>query len=172
MNLENLNRKELLKLKEDIELQIDFIDKLKSESQSSKDKVLSDLKKDDKIFCIVFYDSTIHNMDYVKINFYKKEGNENWLNFSTEHDTLPMGCSSSIKNDYMDKHYFLSDFSSQWRFFTLKPENWKIDVKLAFDDIISSKREYFNKDVKKLKNNIKNLIKNNVNLRLDLKIKN
>ena len=59
MDLKKIKREDLLKLKKDIELQLDFIGNLKNEIQLLKDKnTLSDLKKDDKIFCISFNGSS------------------------------------------------------------------------------------------------------------------
>lgn len=159
MDLKKLKKEELLKLKGDIESQISFIDSIKTEIQTSKDKTkLSGLKKGDKIFCICFNGSKIYNMDYVKIHFYENEKDNAWTNYSTEHDTKPMGCSSAIKTDSMNNHYFLNEISSHFYFFTLKPENWKNDLKLALDDNIKSRKNYFNQGINKLKNKIKSLI--------------
>ena len=161
IDLKKLEREDLLKLKRDIENQLEFIDNFKNEIQLSKEKTtLLDLKND-KIFCISFSGSKIHNVDYVKINFNKNK-DKNWTNFSTEHNTKPMGCSSSVEDECMNNHCFLSEFSSNsFYFFTLKPENWKIDLKLEIERSVKLKKKYFNEDIKKFKRNMNTLIKNN-----------
>lgn len=164
MDLKKLNKEELTKLKKDIELELEIIKNIKSERKKSKEKnTLSDLNKNDKIFCFNFYDSEIYNMDYVEINFQKKDSDiyNNYTKFSTNHDTKPMGCSSSIINECMNNHYFLSDFVSSMYFYTLKPESWKIDLKSELDRLVKSKEIKFNAEVEITKNKITNLINNN-----------
>jgi hypothetical protein len=168
MDIKKLNKEELLQLKEDIQSQLNYIDTLKVKIKTSKNKSrLLDLQKDDQIFCIDFNGSKIHHMDYVKINFNKKPKigfNEDWTDVSAAHDTKPMGCSTSIKDECMYNHYFLCEFCSSMHFYTLKPENWKIDLKLEQDRLIKFKRKIFNENIKEFKDKINNLIKsNNVN---------
>lgn len=160
---------ELLKIKEDIELQlkevelqIKYIDELKTEFSKEKNK-LSDLNKNDKIFCIHFNGSKIYHMDYVKISFNKSDNPiyEKYTSFSTSHDTKSIGCSSSITDDCMDTHCFLSEFcSNSMYFFTLKPESWKVDLKLEIERLVKIRKKNFNKDIKKFKNNVNEFVKN------------
>jgi hypothetical protein len=61
-------------MRDEINSQLKYIDEFKKEIKKSKEKKsLYDLDKNDKIFCINFYDSKIYNMDYVKINFHKQD---------------------------------------------------------------------------------------------------
>ena len=158
MDLNNLKKEELLKIIEEAEVQIKFIDKLKSEIKSSRKKnTLSGLKKNgDKIFCIDFHGSKIYHMDYVKIYFGQED--YGWFAFSTEHDTKPMGCSSSLRKECMNNYYFLSEFCGSMHFFTLKPENWKVDLKSELDRLVISKRAYFEDEIKIFENSINDLI--------------
>jgi hypothetical protein len=163
MDLKKLKKSELLNLKNDIDLQLEFINNLKIEKQKLINKnTFSDLEKDDTVFCIIFNESKIYDMDYVKINFYIDHNYDDWLKYTASHDTKPMGCSSSINKYYMDKHYYLSTFGlSQMRFYTLKPENWKVDLKLALLDDIKFRKQQFNKEIKNLNKKIHDLISEN-----------
>lgn len=161
MNIKNLKKEELLIMREKIDSQLKYIDEIKIEIKKSKEKKsLSDLKKGDKIFCIVFYGSKIYHMDYVEINFYKQDREDyvGWTNFSTNHKTKPMGCSSALKDECMDNHFFLSDGCSSFHFFTLKPQSWKEDLNSESVRLIKLKEENFNKDIDKFKQVINNLI--------------
>lgn len=166
MNLKALSKAQLLELKEELDLQLKLIDDLNAEIKLSKEKIgLSSLKNDDKIFCIHFIGSEIIDMDYVRIKFYKNEKDvtyKEWTNFSVQHDTKPLGLSSAIEDVCLDKHYFLHDFCSHMHFFTLKPENWKVDLKLELERHIKSREGNFNKERKNFKKTITGLIKNNV----------
>lgn len=161
MDIKKLKKEELLKMRDEINSQLEYINKLKKEVKKSKEKAsLLDLGKDDKIFCIIFNGSNIHNMDYVKINFYKQDKKDyvGWTNFSTKHSTKPMGCSSALKDKCMNNHFFLSEFTSSMRFFTLNPQSWKDDLSLELNRLIKSKEDNFNKDIVKFKDSINDLI--------------
>jgi len=161
MNLKILKKEELIKLKEDIDLELEFINNIKTNIKKSNEKnILSDLNQNDKILCICFNGSKIHSMDYVKISF-GKGTNPDYTQFSTTHDTKSIGCSSSFKNDRMTNHCFLSDFLSCMYFFTLKPETWKDDLKIELELLIKSRKKNFDKDMKSIKNKVKDFINNN-----------
>jgi hypothetical protein len=161
MDIKKLKKEELLKMRDEINSQLKYIDEFKKEVKKSKEKKsLSDLDKNDKIFCINFYGSKIYNMDYVEINFHKqdKEDYIGWTNFSTNHNTKPMGCSFCLKDECMYNHFFLSEFISSNYFFTLKPQSWKEDLKSELIRLVKLKKENFNKDIHKFKDSINNLI--------------
>lgn len=126
---------------------------------------LQDLKKDSKVFCIQFYDSEIYNMDYVKINFYTDDRFKEWYKFSAEHELKPMGAYSSVQKIKLKKHYFLSEFTSCMYFFTLKPDNWRIDLKKELDIHIKNKKKLFNNELIIFKNKIDNLIKKRITMK-------
>lgn len=159
MDLKKLKKEELLKLKSYIDSELNYIDSLKTEMEQSKNKeknTLLDLEKDDKIFCIIFKGSKIFNMDYAIINFIKRDVSEEWIGYTSSHDTLPMGCSSLIKSVDMNNHCFLSEFSGSLRFFSLKPETWKKDILSEMGKSISMKSI----DIIKFKRDVKDLLKN------------
>jgi len=93
MNLQHLSKPELLKLKENVEAQLNTIEylnkkeKIEIKESFSRDKLSDLINKKSTIFCVRFVGSVIHNMDYVKITFFKKEDNENYIGFSTQHDS-------------------------------------------------------------------------------------
>lgn len=160
MDIKELKKDDLLKLKDEIDLQLDrikHIDELKIEINKSKEKTsLSDLDKNDKIFCMIIYDSKIYKMDYVEITFSKHIDQYNgWTNFSV---TNPCGCSSSVKDECMSNYCFLSDFGSSYYFFTLKPENWRNDLNLELIRYIKEREIVFNKDIQKFKDTIYKVI--------------
>lgn len=162
MDIKKLKKEELLKLKNDIDSQLNDIDsQLKESIEKSKEKnSLSDLVYGDKIFCIHFHESKIYNMAYVDIIFYKKLNN--YVNFSSSHDELPIGCSSSVESECMNNYFFLSEFfSSNYYFFTMKPENWKTDIKTEMNRILKRKEKKYKNDIKEFKKGINCMIKNN-----------
>lgn len=148
MNIEGLNKSELLELKEAIDNMIKELDK--------PVKLDSKLSKCNKIYCIIFDDSKIYIEDYVDISF--GESKNGYTNFSCRHKTKTMGCSASIRDEYMDKSYFLFEFCNSMYFFTLKPESWKEDILQAMETNIEYKNEYFEKDILKFKHKITGLI--------------
>ncbi len=164
MDIKKLKKEELLKMRDQINSQLKYIDELKKEvKKSSEKKSLSDLNKNDKIFCINFHGSEIYNIDYVEINFYKEDREDyiGWTNFSTKHNTKPMGCSSALKDECMYNHYFLSDICSSFYFFTLNPQSWKEDLKSELNRLIKLKEQNFNKDILKFKGSINDLMNYN-----------
>ena len=162
MDLKKMNKDEHLKLKSEVSEQLKFIDNFKTEIKSSKQKnCLSDLKKNDKIFCVIFSKSKIWNIDYVKIEFYERKNDTYWMNYSTSHDTKPMGSSSCVAVECMNRHYFLSDSYSCMHFYTLKPESWKEDLKSEIDRLSKRKKKNFNEELKAFKTNVSSFIQNN-----------
>lgn len=142
MDIKELKKEDLLKLKDEIDLQLDRM------------KSLSDLDKNDKIFCMIIYDSKIYKMDYVEITFSKHIDQYNgWTNFSVTNR-----CSSSVKDECMSNYCFLSDFGSSYYFFTLKPENWRNDLNLELIRYIKEREIVFNKDIQKFKDTIYKVI--------------
>ena len=164
MDIKKLKKEELLKMREDIDSQLKYID---DSEISHKDiflngiHTLSDLKNGDKIFCIVFSGSDIWHSDYVNIHLSncKELGYEDWVDFTTEHTTIPMGCSSSFRSEKMKSHFFLSIFNCSFRFFTLKPNAWKNDLTIEFNNYIKNEEKSFNDRIGALKINMNDLLK-------------
>jgi len=108
MNIEGLNKAELLELKEAIDKQIIELDIKNSNDFQIFDKPVKlkgKLSKCNKIYCIEFVGSKIYNEYYVNISFGKSKNG--YTNFSCYHKTKPLGCSASVMDEYMDKSYFL-----------------------------------------------------------------
>lgn len=125
---------------------------------------LSELKKDDKVLCINFSGYDVYKMGYVTLEF-RKDDRKDWQggqHFNAIGET-GLGCSSWIRNEQLKKHCFLSDFGGYYYFFTLKPEQWKEDLKDELNSLIKRRKENFNKEMKKLSNKIDFLILANNN---------
>jgi len=58
----------------------------------------------------------------------------------------------------MNNHCFLSEFPCSMRFFTLKPESWKNDLKSELVRLVKIKEDIFNKEIEVFKNKINDLI--------------
>jgi hypothetical protein len=154
MDILNLSKDELLKIREDIDNQITYIDELQGKEK------LSELRRGDRIFAMNFtHDGHIHNMDYVDIILFMRD--DGLMGFSTSHPTKPMGCSATTEADCMGRHYFLSEFSSSMYFFTLRPHTWKTDIKSELPRIIKIRDEQHRKEIQKFTDNINNIIKMN-----------
>lgn len=155
MDIKNLNKNELLSLKTEIDTHLEHINKV----ERLKNKTtLSELKDNDEIYCINFNGSGYNQYDFVKISIFERTDNKDYVSYSTKHDSKPMGCSSSFHKDFLKKHYFLNEFLSSAFFLTLKPENWKEDLKLALDFQIELKRKNFEKDLQKTINTVNDFI--------------
>ena len=111
-------------------------------------KKLADLKGGDMIFCVNFSGEKIYNADYVNINFYKKGDKDSlYTNFTTSHKTKPLGCSSALRDEDLNKHYFLSNIIDSFWFFTLKPKTWKEDLTAAMKKYELRETEKYKKQV-------------------------
>jgi len=163
MNLKKLNKQELINLKSEIDKEIKEINEfeknkklLKSQEFKKKTK-LSHLNHKDKIFCVDFK-KKIHNYDYVDISIYDEK--DGYVKYSTSHKTKPFGVSSSFETKYLDKHYFLDIFCcDSMYFFTLKPKDFKKDLKLAFAEYEKTVKENHLNELKKSRQYIKDFIK-------------
>lgn len=161
INLNKLNEKELLNLKNKIDVKLTDIEttkKMAKEFKSKNTECLGHLKKDDLVFCIIFNGEKIWDIDYVSIRFGKNKDNSSYTNFTTTHDTKPMGCSSSLRDEDLHEKYFLSNFTNSWRFFTLSPNTWKDDLVSAMKKYENRQKEIYTNEVNKNVNNIKKFI--------------
>lgn len=157
MEIKKIKKEELLKMRDEIDSQLKHIEEVGNVvKKPSKKEKLSDLDNNDEIFCINFYGSKIYNMDFVKISFYK-ECNDGWVDFSTYHDTKPMGCSSSIKVDCLSNHFFLFETVTSLFFFTLNPQSWKEDLFSDLNRLLKLKEENFRKEILAFIKNINEL---------------
>jgi len=162
-DVRKLNKEQLLELKTNIDARLRHMEqeekkqiKKQIKEQLKNKTILSDLDDEDSIFCVNFSGSKIYNAEYVKIYFSQRM--DDYTKVTTQHDSLSMGCSASIRSELMEGHYFLLVFSSCMYFFTLKSETWKEDIKKALDFHIKIKKENTNKNIKELKDNLKNFM--------------
>lgn len=164
INIDRLQKDELLKFKEAIEERLVIINDEESEqkiklSKQNNKQSLSDLESDDLVLCIIFNGSLIYNMDYVNIKFDKPYNG--YVTFSTNHQTKPMSCKSTIKEECLDKNYFLDEFPSHFYFITMKTDSWKEDLYSELERHIKLKCETFNAEVDRFKTNISSFINSN-----------
>jgi len=168
MDITGLKKNELLNLKTKVDSQLERInkvdnDKLANGIESSKNKKsLSDLDDDNQVFCMRFSDSKVRDMDYVNLSF-SKGGSDEFTSFIATNsiDTIhTIGCSSDLKSECLDNYYFLSEFTGSMFFFTLKPENWKDDLKSELSRLIKQKEVVFSEDIAKFEKKVNGLINN------------
>jgi hypothetical protein len=148
MNIHNLNKEELISLKESIE------QKLKIDELNSSKKLI-DLQDYEEIYLMNIHIGNLYKSEYVKIKFFEHE--DGYWKFHTK----PFSLSSYIDNCSMSNHCFLSEFCEQVFFLTLKPETWKEDLKCEIKRNKKLKYKRLKKELKKFENNIKNVIDNN-----------
>jgi hypothetical protein len=156
MNLKDLNKEELLKIKEEAELLIKNIEDNKSAYKVLKQKgTLSNMKNGDNIFYIDFNGSKIFNIGFDKITFYKKD-DPSYKNYTSF--TAANGLTSAITDDCLYRHYFLIECCSNMYFYTLKPENWINDLNSELTRLCEVKKKKFDEELITFKDKINSLI--------------
>ena len=161
MDLTKLSNEELRRLKKTVENQIIYNENLKLIVKESENKeILSDLNHNgDSILCISFHSGVVSYVDYVKFYYYPQ--NAEYVKFSTSHETLPIGCSSSFHIDSLNNHCFLSEFSSyHFYFFTLKPDLWREDIRKEIEKLNEIKTTRFTNELNASNSYIENLVLN------------
>lgn len=98
-------------------------------------------------------------MDYCKITEYtdKSKRNSEWHRINFSHPTESFGLGTSLTDEQVDKHYILSlDTSTNGydQFYTLIPETWETDILNAYNDLMESKRKYFEDNSNILRNKL------------------
>jgi len=150
MNISNLNESELLKLKVDIDKQIEIIvqEKIDSINRSKNGKTkICELTNKDTIFGIEYSPHTneIYKMKYFHI------GNYTIVNNSDYHNISVGGLSTSIHKNYYNKHYFFVQCCYSLYFFTMKPETWENDLQYCLLHEISNLVDKYDKEISNLK---------------------
>jgi hypothetical protein len=159
MEIKNLTKKELLKLKEDINDRLNHI--VIKETKPKKDTILA-LKEGDKIFGIRLsfgghrlkepnqLNGAVDIIDYCDINGIGLKGDDRF-SISISHPTKAFGISTTLyKDDYKDEHCLLSiDLMKTGYdgFYTLKPETWKEDLVRKLNKDIENRKNYFQQDL-------------------------
>lgn len=112
---------------------------------------------------------------YCEVREYIKLTNADYDRISVSHKTKPFGIyNSSLDKNEANKHYFLSldNMCSGYDcFFTLKPETWEKDLKEALECQIKVMKEYYNNEIKILKNKGNSFIKDKNKIKINNYIK-
>ena len=167
--LNNLNKEELVNLKQEIEDRI----KTMEIKEVEKGTILS-LKNGDKIFGIRLsfgghrleepkeLNGNVDIIDYCVVSDINLRGNSEDFRISISHQTKPFGISTTLdKKDYEYEHCYLSLDTMKTGydgFYTLKPENWKEDLIRLFNKQIENRKKYFQIDLDLLDSKLKLLI--------------
>jgi hypothetical protein len=165
MKLENLNKEELIILKEDIDNKLKEIERNKEikKTKPKKDSILS-LQKGDKIFAIrlsfgphrLVEDKGIKGevdiIDYCTVEDIDLRGDSDDFRINISNSKVALGISTTLlKEEYGKEHCLLSmdtNKSGYDAFYTLKPDNWKDDLKRVFDLMNNRREKYFLEDSK------------------------
>ena len=174
-NIEKLNKEEL------INLQLQINERLKNLNEVRVDKVikpkkklknkLSYLLKGDKILGIglSLNDNDVYFTDYCVIKAdVSNNTDSDYLDFRVSHGTYPF-IYTNIHKDYINKHYYMFISCSIIYFFTLKPNTWEKDLQEALIDKIKIKKEYYDKEIKDLGDNINTIISNKIKIDENIK---
>jgi hypothetical protein len=161
MKLEKLSKEELVKLKEDIDNRLKTI---KIKTTKPKNGTILSLKEKDKIFGIRLsfgghrlvepkeLNGEVDVIDYCEITGIDLRGDSDDFRISISHPEVPFGISTTLyKDDYKDEYCYLNIDtmkSGYDGFYTLKPENWKEDLKRMFEIHLKNKEKYYQQDLK------------------------
>jgi len=172
MNIDNLTKEELLKLKSQIDYNLknieqDEIDVINRKNSVKNKTKLSQLTTNDRIFGIRISGNKGHSLvestdeisstwkvdiiDYCDITEYtdkSRRGGE-WHRINISHLTKPFGLGTSLSDEEVDKHYILSLCTSKNgydQFYTLKPETWETDIVEAYNKILEWRRKQYESD--------------------------
>ena len=171
MNIDNLTKEELLKLKSQIDYNLknieqDEIDVINRKNSVKNKTKLSQLTTNDRIFGIRISGNKGHSLvestdeisstwkvdiiDYCNIKEYTdKSRRGEWHRINISHPTKPFGLGTSLSDEQVDKHYILSLCTSKNgydQFYTLKPETWETDIVEAYNEILEWRRKQYESD--------------------------
>ena len=158
------NKEDLLFIMEIIEkeIQIKDIEEIQKAKRESLKTLIKNIGTDDLIYSIEFRlsDGVIYDKDYVDISI-GDDITDGYVSFHTDHKTKPMGCATSMRVEDLERHFTLHDFTGHYKFFTLKPENWKEDLMTAFAIEIGEKQRKMNDEIRVMSTNLQKFIDNN-----------
>lgn len=152
IDLKKLSKVDLVKLKENIELEI--LEKIKEGEKPNKDTILS-LKRHDKIFGIrLSYQDDFSNVVEVigdciinDVIIYENSDDVRF-NVGTEDNNKRFGFITTLsKKTFTNKHciLFLGDSKNHSdAFYTLKPKTWKEDLKKQYLELVERQKELSN----------------------------
>jgi hypothetical protein len=177
--LNKLNETELLKLKADIDSQLEIIEQEKNERKITKTK-MCDLTRGDKIFCIQYVDSLskINFIGYCDIEQYIKYDKSDYHDIIVTHKTDVnkyikydetynndlqnrfIGFTTSLHENRSNKHYMLNFTPTTITLLTLKPETWEDDLIKGLTYKTKQRTIKHNKDMMTLINRIESFQSN------------
>jgi hypothetical protein len=160
MEINNLSKEELVKLKSEIDSKLNKIE-VKT-TKPVKGTILS-LKKDDKIFGIRLsfgphrleepneLNGLVDIIDYCEVTDNDLRGKSYDFRINISHPNKPFGIGITLtKDDYKNEHCLLGIDTNKTgydSFFTLKPETWKEDLIRLLNENIENRKKYFQKDL-------------------------
>ena len=167
MEINNLSKEELVKLKQEVDDRLKTIEV--KEIKPKKGTILS-LKQGDKIFGIRLsfgghrlkepneLNGVVDVIDYCEVTENNLRGKSNDFRISISHPEVPFGISTTLtKEDYIDEHCYLVIDTMKTGydgFYTLKPEIWKEDLIRMLNKNIESRKKYFHEDLKILESKL------------------
>jgi hypothetical protein len=160
MELEKLNKEELVKLKEDIDNRLKTIEVKKIKPKKS---TLMSLKKGDKILGIKLsfgghrlaepneLNGSVDVVGYCDITEVDLSDSD-YFTINISHPEHNFGVYTNLSKEiYVDEHCYLdiNTFKTGYNgFYTLKPENWEKDLKRMVDRRIKFTEEDYQKNIK------------------------
>jgi len=167
MNIDNLTKEELLKLKSQIDYNLknieqDEIDVINRKNSVKNKTKLSQLTTNDRIFgirisgneCTDEISSTwkVDIIDYCNITEYTDKSGRGgeWHRIKISHPTKPFGLGTSLSDEEFDKHYILSlDTSKNGydQFYTLNPESWEADIVKAYSEMVEGRKSRYESEI-------------------------
>jgi hypothetical protein len=167
MEINNLSKEELVKLKQEVDDRLKTIEV--KEIKPKKGTILS-LKQGDKIFGIRLsfgghrleepneLNGVVDVIDYCKVTENNLRGDSNDFRISISHPEVPFGISTTLsKEDYIDEHCLLNIDTMKTgydAFYTLKPETWKEDLVRVLSENIENMEKYFRQDLEILESKL------------------
>lgn len=168
MDINNLSKEELVKLRQDVD---DRLKTIEIKNTKPKKRSLMSLKKGDKILGIRLsfgghrlvepeeLNGDVDIVDYCKIEEMDLTYNKDIFGISISHPTKPFGISRSLcKEEYLDEHCYLCIDTMKTGydgFYTLKPETWKEDLVRMFNKTVETKKKYFQEELNILESKVK-----------------
>jgi len=164
MNIEQLNEYQLTDLQSKISVRLKEIEEQKKDTESRKNSVknktkLIELTTKDRVLCISLSHGKLYDVDYVNVegleeyNAKEKPDWKDYYRISFGHKTKPLGCSSSVHQEELEKSYMLFEMCGSVNFLTMNPSTWEKDLEEVLKYSIKKRNYYHRKDMLKLKKN-------------------
>ena len=170
--LEKLTKEELIKLKNDVDINLKAIE---IKTTKPKNGTILSLKHKDKIFGIRLsfgahrleepteLNGAVDAIDYCEVGEIELRRDSDNFRISISHPEVAFGISTTLmKDDYKDDHCLLNIGTMKTgydAFYTLKPKTWKKDLKRMFKQHLKHIDKYHQENLK--------IYQNKLNLFLD-----